>query len=121
MLFLAELVFVMELIAIGFGLYLLFLGKKEKAKILRVGGYILVVGATLVMIETCFFAIKFWVKGVPPAGYPKMSRHHKGMGTSSGNSMKYWCKQMQDIVEDCDEQACEIFKPMLQMCDRFDD
>ena len=123
MLFLAELTFVMELIAIALGLYFLHLAEKEKAKILKVGGYILLIGGILITIETTFFGVKWWVKGVPPTGYPKMGGHHSKiwMGKGAGAQMKYWCDQMEKQIENCNDQACELLKPMLQMCDRFDD
>ena len=124
MLFLGELTFVMELIAIALGLYFLFLAEKEKAKILKVAGYILVIGGTLIAMESLFFGIKWWVKGVPPTGYPKMGGHQSKrfqvkMGDIQG--MKYWCGQMEEKLGDCHEEACEVFKPMLKMCDRFND
>lgn len=123
MLFIAELTFVMELIAIALGLYFLYLAEKEKAKILKVGGYILLIGGILITIETVFFGVRWWVKGVPPTGYPKMGGHHSKvfMGEGPGQMMKYWCDQMEEKLDDCNEQACELLRPMLRMCDRFDD
>jgi len=122
MLFLGELTFVMELIAISLGLYFLFLAEKEKAKILKVGGYLLVIGGTLIMMESVFFGVKWWMRGVPPTGYPKMGGHQarvlpKTMGQK--NAVKYWCKQMENKLENCNDEVCEMLRPMTEMCDRF--
>ena len=121
MLFLAELTFVMELMAIALGLYLLHLADKEKAKILKVAGYILLIDGTLITIETVFFGVRWWVKGVPPTGYPKMGGHTSKMMMGKLEPMKYWCNKMEEQLEDCNDDACELLRPMLQMCDRFDD
>lgn len=67
--FLADLAFTVELIAISLGFYFLFLAKKEKSKELKIGANILLIGATLAILCTSFYSVRNWWHGNYQMGY----------------------------------------------------
>lgn len=71
------------------------------------------------MMESVFFGVKWWMRGVPPTGYPKMGGHQARGVLGKMPTMKYWCDQMEEKLEDCNDDACEVLRPMLKMCERF--
>jgi hypothetical protein len=59
MMMIADLAFAIQFITISLGLYFLHLAVKEKSTLIKIGGYIMVIGGTLVFICTAVHKIKY--------------------------------------------------------------
>lgn len=76
--FLGDLAFMFEIFVLGLGLVVLYFGKKENAKLLRASGWIMSVAATLGLICTGYFYLKYFFAG----GFDKPYAQHRMMDPS---------------------------------------
>ena len=73
--FLGDLAFMFEVFVLGVGLWFVFLGRKEKSKLVSRAGWFMSVTSALGLICTTAFYLKYWNAGEFDHAYP----HHTGM------------------------------------------
>lgn len=61
--FIGDIAFIMELVVIASGLYLLGKTKKEDHVLIKTSGYLLTIGGAVIMVCTSFFYLKYYFQG----------------------------------------------------------
>lgn len=109
--FLGDLAFAVELIAIALGFMLFYFAKKEGAKLLKVSGYILVIGGILTASCTGYFLTKYYLDGHFDKPYPQHSMmKHKMMGEKG-------CMMTKEKMKSCmSDGGCPHMKEMMKKC-----
>ena len=111
--FLGDLAFMFEIFVLGAGLVVLYFGLKESSKLLKASGYIMSVVATLGIICTGYYYLKYYFAGSFDQAYPQ---HHMmkqsmmqnmmkggmmGKGMMSGQGMGMMKGMMQKNMQQC--------------------